>query len=99
MAEFERPLKISGGCLEDLKKVTIAGPNATTHIVFDEFDGSNMNPETILNLLTTDGWETLPARFKWVAHPQCLLATCGQLWCAGTHECHHYLRSFAPTGH
>ena len=57
--------------MEDLKKVTIAGPNATTHIVFDEFDGSNMNPETILNLLTTDGWETLPARFKWVAHPQC----------------------------
>ena len=70
LAEFDRPLKISGGCLEDLRKVTIAGPNATTHLVFDEFDGSNMDPETVINLLS-DQWETLPARYKWVA---CLFA-------------------------
>jgi hypothetical protein len=66
LAEFARPLKISGNCLEDLKNVTIAGPNATTHIVFDEFDGSRMEVETVINLLTNDTWETLPARYKWV---------------------------------
>ena len=37
-AEFERPLRITGNCIETLRDVVLDGPRATTHLVFDEFD-------------------------------------------------------------
>jgi hypothetical protein len=68
LAEFERPLKIN--MLEDLRHIVLAGPNSTTHLVFDEFDSTQVkNMEVMINLLDCDEWHTIPGRYSDIRIP------------------------------
>lgn len=67
LAEFARPLLAHQ--IEDVHRVVIAGPNATTHIVFDEADFSSLSPEDCIRLLDCDYERTLPGRYKNVRFP------------------------------
>jgi hypothetical protein len=60
LAEWGKPLLCKS--IEDASECLIAGPNKTSHIVFDEADFSGLAAEDCINLLDTEKPHTLPAR-------------------------------------
>jgi hypothetical protein len=60
LAEWGKPLLCK--TIEDASECLIAGPNKTTHIVFDEADFSGLAAEDCINLLDCDKPHCLPAR-------------------------------------
>ena len=76
LAEMERPLLISNGCLETLKDIVASGPHATTHLVFDEFDyrtagkgGKPLSTEECLGLINPEFPCTLNVRYGVIKIP------------------------------
>jgi hypothetical protein len=67
LCEWERPLLCA--CIEDVREATWAGPKATTHLVFDEADFSNLAAEDCINLLDSSEIHSLPARYENVKLP------------------------------
>ena len=72
MAEFARPLKVN--TFEDCRKIVLAGPLATTHLVFDEACFNPVLPkgwtvEHVINLLDRDSAHTFPARYQDITIP------------------------------
>ena len=69
-SQGRRPVVIMGAAFEALKeKIIWSGPYATTHIVFDEFDGKFLAPEQIITLLTTWKQRELRVRYGCVKLP------------------------------
>lgn len=64
LAEFSKPLLVTQ--IEDLRKIT----STTTHLVFDDFDCSEMKPENVIHLLDCSMTQTIPARFTDISLPR-----------------------------
>jgi hypothetical protein len=67
LCEWERPLLCKR--IEAVRDAVWAGPRATTHLVFDEADFSDLSPEDCINLLDYTQMHTLPARYADVNFP------------------------------
>lgn len=70
MAEFPRPVLVC--TLDDLRKIVPTGDNATTHLVFDDFDCNveRMSPEQVIHLLDSSMPQTIKARYHDIVVPQ-----------------------------